>query len=42
MPRLICLIFVADLIACRLSYFMGAVVCKPVTPRLWVGFFYGC
>jgi len=35
MTRLICKILVADLIACRLDFFMSAV---PVTPRLWSGF----
>jgi hypothetical protein len=34
--RLICIIFVADLIACRLK--MSSVACRPVTPRLWSGF----
>jgi hypothetical protein len=29
---------VADLIACRLYVSMGAVACRPVTPRLWSGF----
>jgi len=39
MPRLICMIFVADLIACMLNFLMSAVAwCRPVTPRLWSGF----
>ena len=37
MSRLICMIFVADLIACRLSLFIS-VMKRPVTPRLWSGF----
>ena len=38
MSCLICMIIVADLIACRLNLFMGAVACtRPVTPRLWSG-----
>ena len=36
MSRLICMILVADLIACR--FFMNAVARRPVTPRLWSGF----
>ena len=35
--RVICMIFVADLIACGISSFMSAVACKPVTLRLWSG-----
>jgi len=36
MSCLICMIFVADLVACRL---MSAVAYRPVkTPRLWSGF----
>jgi hypothetical protein len=31
MSRLICAIFVADLIACRLDFFMSAVACSPVS-----------
>jgi len=38
MSRLIRVIFVADLTACRLKYFMSAVACRPVTLRLWSGF----
>jgi len=34
MSRLICIIFVADLIACRLNFSISDVACKPVTPRL--------
>jgi len=34
MSRLICIIFVADLIAFRLKCFMEAVACKLVTTRL--------
>ena len=30
MSRLICMIFVADLIACRLNFFMSAMACRPV------------
>ena len=30
-------IFVADLIACRLNLFTSAVACRLVTPRLWSG-----
>ena len=32
------MIFVVDLIACRLNCFMSAVAFTPVTPRLWSGF----
>jgi hypothetical protein len=39
MSRLILMIFVADLIKCRLNYFMSVVACRPVTPRLWSEFF---
>jgi hypothetical protein len=39
MSRLICIILVVDLmIACRLIFFMVALACRPVTPRLWSGF----
>jgi len=38
MSRLICMILVADLIACRLDLFINVVACRPVTPRLWNGF----
>jgi len=34
MPRLICMIFVADLIACRLNLLMSAVASIPENPRL--------
>jgi hypothetical protein len=37
MSRLICMIFVADLLACRIEFFMSA-VCRPGTQRLWSGF----
>ena len=37
-PKYVSVIFVADLIACRLTYFIIAVACRPVTPRLWSGF----
>jgi len=30
------MICVADLIACRLNFSLSDVVCRPVTPRLWV------
>ena len=36
--RLMCMVFVADLITCRLNIFLSAVACRPVTPRLWGGF----
>jgi len=33
------MILVADLIVCRLDFFMSAVhACRPVTPRLWSEF----
>jgi hypothetical protein len=32
------MIFVADLMACKLDLFVSAVACRPVTPRLWSGF----
>ena len=35
---LIYMIFIADLIACRRNCFMGAVACRPVTPKRWNGF----
>ena len=38
MYRLICMVFVADLIACRLNLLMSAVACRLVAPRLWSGF----
>jgi hypothetical protein len=38
MSLLICLKFVVDLVACRLSVFTSAVACRPVTQRLWSGF----
>ena len=41
MSRLIGMIFVADLIACRVHVFMSAVACnssRPVISRLWSGF----
>jgi hypothetical protein len=40
MSRHICMIFVADLTACRLDFFtsVAAVACRPATPRLWSGF----
>ena len=41
MSRL-CMNFVADLIACRLKFFMSAVACRPVTLRLWGGSLCGC
>jgi len=37
MSRLICMIFIADLIACRLDI-MNTVACRPITLRLWSGF----
>jgi hypothetical protein len=37
MSRLICIMFVTDLIACRLDFNMSAVARRPVTPRLWSG-----
>jgi len=39
MSRLICMMFLADVIACRLDFSLSAVACRPVTPRLWGGFF---
>jgi len=38
MSRLICMIFVVDLIALSLNFFTSVVACRPVTPRLWSGF----
>jgi len=38
MSRLVCTIFVADLIACRRYFFMAVVASRPVTARLWSGF----
>jgi hypothetical protein len=40
MSRLICMIFVADLIVSRLIFLMtrSAVICRPVSSRLWSGF----
>jgi len=38
MPRLICMVFVADQIACRPTFFMIAVACRPVTLRMWRAF----
>jgi hypothetical protein len=38
MSHLICMSFFADLIAYSLNIFISAVVCRPVTPRLWSGF----
>ena len=32
------MVFVADLIACRLNLLMSAVACRLVAPRLWSGF----
>jgi len=37
MLRLICMIFAADLIACRLIFFTRAVAFRPVSPRLGSG-----
>jgi len=34
---MICIMFVADLTACRLTFF--CVACRRVTPRLWSGGF---
>jgi len=33
MPRLNCMTVVVDQIACRLNYYMSAVVCRPVILR---------
>jgi hypothetical protein len=38
MSRLICMVFGANLNACRLAFFMSAVACRPVTLRLCSGF----
>ena len=38
LSRLVCMIFVADLIACRLNLFMSVVAFTPVTPKLSNGF----
>jgi hypothetical protein len=32
------MIFVVNVIACRLSFLMSAVACRSVTLRLWSGF----
>jgi hypothetical protein len=36
------MIFVADLVACRLYFLICAVACRTVNPRLWSGFLHGC
>jgi hypothetical protein len=38
MSRFVCMLFDVDLIACKLSCFLHAVACRPVTPSLWRGF----
>jgi hypothetical protein len=38
MSRLICMISVPDLIACRLNFIIGAVAYRPVTLRMWSRF----
>ena len=37
MSRLICVVFVADVIACRLDFFLSAVACRPVNPNNYGG-----